>query len=149
MSTHTHNPITPAIQAVYRATNNSLTTFRKNGTPVATPVTCAEHEGIIYFVTGADSGKVKRMRHTHHVTIAPCTMSGKVTGEAVDAHAHIIDSGAEMYKAKGAFQSKYGLRHQATQGMVKLVQLIRRQPQIQRVYVAIEFVDGHPQNPVE
>jgi PPOX class probable F420-dependent enzyme len=149
MSTHTHNPITPAIQAVYRATNNSLTTFRKNGTPVATPVTCAEYEGTIYFVTGADSGKVKRMKHTHHVTIAPCTMGGKITGDTVDAHAHIITNNAEIYRAKGAIQSKYGLRHQATQTILKLVQFIRRLPEIQQVYVAIEFVDEHSQIPVE
>lgn len=143
MSTHTHHPITPAIKAIYQATNNNLTTFRKNGTPVSTPVTCAEHDGIIYFSTGADSGKVKRINHTPHVTIAPCTARGKITGDTVEAHAHIITNIAETYAAKGTLQSKYGLRRQAVSVIMELVQFFRRQPEIQQVYVAIEFIDEH------
>lgn len=149
MTAHTHYPsypITPAIKAIYQASNNNLTTFRKNGTPVSTPVTCAEHDGIIYFSTGADSGKVKRMQHTPHVTIAPCTVRGRATGAAVEAHAHIITEVAETYKAKGALQSKYGLRRQTAYAIMRLVQLLRRQPEAQQIYVALEFFDEHTHN---
>lgn len=146
MTAHIHYPnypITPAIKAIYRANHNNLTTFRKNGNPVSTPVTCAEYDGVIYFTTGADSGKVKRMRNNPHVLLAPCTARGRVTGEAVEAHAHIITEVAEIYKARGALQSKYGLRRQAIFAVMKLAQLLRRQPGAEQIYVAIEFGDEH------
>jgi PPOX class probable F420-dependent enzyme len=149
MTTHIHYPsypVTPAIKAIYRASNNNLTTFRKNGTPVSTPVTCAEHDGIIYFATGADSGKVKRIRHTTHITLAPCTARGRETGDTVEAHARVITEVAETYKAKGALQSKYGLRRQIIYVIMKTIQLVRKQPEIQQVYVAIEFSHEHPHN---
>jgi uncharacterized protein len=149
MTTHIdypNYPITPAIKAVYRASNNNLTTFRKNGIPVSTPVTCAEHDGIIYFSTGADSGKIKRIHNNPHVTIAPCTARGRETGEAVEAHAHIITASAETYKAKGALQSKYGLRRQAIYAIMKLAQIFRQQPNTGQVYVAIEFSAEHTHN---
>jgi PPOX class probable F420-dependent enzyme len=149
MTTHIHYPnypVTPAIKAIYRASNNNLTTFRKNGIPVSTPVSCAEHDGIIYFATGADSGKVKRIRHTTHITLAPCTPRGRETGDAVEAHARIITEVAETYKAKGALQSKYGLRRQIIYVIMKMIQLVRKQPETQQVYVAIEFSHEHPHN---
>src|SRR2546422_107346 len=58
----------------------ALTTFRKTEEAVTTPVWFAESLGTIYVETHADAGKLKRLRHSARVTLAPCTYSGKVTG---------------------------------------------------------------------
>ena len=58
----------------------SLTSFRKSGVPVRTPVWFAEAEGKLYLFTNPKSGKAKRIRNNPRVLIAPCTMRGKVTG---------------------------------------------------------------------
>jgi len=58
----------------------SLITFRKNGQAVKTPVWFAERDGKLYVQTRSDSGKYKRIRNNPQVEIAPCTMSGKITG---------------------------------------------------------------------
>jgi hypothetical protein len=42
----------------------SLTTFRRDGTPVATPVWIARDGDALVVTTPADSGKVKRLRST-------------------------------------------------------------------------------------
>ncbi len=42
----------------------SLTTFRKTGEAVVTPVWFAESKGTIYAGTGVSAGKIKRIRHT-------------------------------------------------------------------------------------
>src|SRR5690242_12762308 len=68
----------------------SLTTFRKSGDPATTPVWFAEKDGRLYIFTFPGAGKVKRIRHTAQVRIAPCTMNGKVTGPVSDAKAHIV-----------------------------------------------------------
>jgi uncharacterized protein len=67
-----------------------LTTFRASGEGVATPVSIALEGGRAYFVTAADTGKVKRLAREPRVTLAPCTVSGKVVGETVSGQARTL-----------------------------------------------------------
>jgi PPOX class probable F420-dependent enzyme len=47
-----------------------LTTFRRNGTPVATPVwVVALDDATAGFYTSSGSGKAKRLAHTSRVTV--------------------------------------------------------------------------------
>jgi PPOX class probable F420-dependent enzyme len=68
----------------------SLTTFRKNGTGVPTPVWFAEADGRFYVMTRSDSGKYKRIRNNPDVRIAPCNIRGKITGPEFPARARIL-----------------------------------------------------------
>jgi len=68
----------------------SLTTYRKNGTPVATPVWFGEDEGKLYIMTLSKTGKVKRIRNNPQVKVARCTMRGKVTGPEYEASARLL-----------------------------------------------------------
>jgi uncharacterized protein len=60
----------------------SLKTFRKNGLGVATPVWFGEDEGKLYVMTRSDMGKTKRIRNNSKVTVAPCTIRGRLTGRS-------------------------------------------------------------------
>src|SRR6202140_1349674 len=68
----------------------SLTSFRKNGETVATPVWFGEDADKLYVMTRSDMGKTKRIRNNPQVTVAPCTIRGKVTGPEVAALARIL-----------------------------------------------------------
>src|SRR5260370_7429375 len=68
----------------------SLTTFRKNGEKVATPVWFGEDGDKLYVMTRSDMGKTKRIRNNSQVQVAPCTMRGKVTGPEHSASARIL-----------------------------------------------------------
>jgi PPOX class probable F420-dependent enzyme len=68
----------------------SLTTFRKTGVAVHTPIWFAEENDRLYFMTSSQSGKVKRIRNNPRVAIAPCTIRGKVTGPAFPATIRIL-----------------------------------------------------------
>ena len=59
-----------------------LTTFRKSGQPVPTPVWFAEDGGKVYVYTRSDSGKVKRIRAGGRVELAPCDARGTLLGPA-------------------------------------------------------------------
>jgi PPOX class probable F420-dependent enzyme len=74
----------------------SLVTFKRDGTPVATPVWCAGEDHSLLVYTEADSGKVKRIRHDPHVTVAPCSFRGKPRGPAAEAAATIVDDTGEV-----------------------------------------------------
>jgi len=87
----------------------SLTTFRKTGKPVATPVWFAGDVGRIYVWTNATSGKVKRLKNNRAVMLAPCTYNGRVTGSQVSGNAEILwDSPEEEQLAERSLGAKYG-----------------------------------------
>ncbi len=88
----------------------SLETFKKSGAGVATPVWFVLHEnGAIYIYTEADSWKVKRIRNSSRVRIAPCDIRGNVKGEWVEGRAQII-SGDEEKMANKLLDQKYFLK---------------------------------------
>jgi PPOX class probable F420-dependent enzyme len=78
-----------------------LTTFRPGGEPVATPLSVAVVSGRAYFVTPAGSGKARRLAHTPRVTLAPCTIAGRVTGETVAGLARRLDGEERRRAARG------------------------------------------------
>lgn len=55
-----------------------LTTFRRDGTPVGTPVWLAVQDGAMVVITGSTTGKVKRIRHTPRVLVAASDARGRV-----------------------------------------------------------------------
>ncbi|MCZ2814811.1 PPOX class F420-dependent oxidoreductase [Modestobacter sp. VKM Ac-2984] len=97
----------------------SLTTFRRTGEPVATPVWAAPDGDALVVWTRADSGKVKRLRHTSRVTVAPCDMRGRLEGPAVDAVAEFLDR-AEWSRARGALARRYGWQWRITYGTSRI-----------------------------
>lgn len=79
----------------------SLTTFRKNGVGVATAVWFGEEDGKLYVMTRSDMGKTKRIRNNPQAKVAPCTISGKVTGIEVAATARLLPHGGTRASAEG------------------------------------------------
>jgi len=68
----------------------SLTTFRKTGVGIPTPVWFGEEDGKRYVMTRSDMGKAKRIRNNPKKKIAPCTIRGKVTGPGFSATARVL-----------------------------------------------------------
>jgi PPOX class probable F420-dependent enzyme len=66
------------VERIARGTYVSLTTFRRNGEAVVTPVGCVAEAGVLYMLTPPDTGKVKRVRHNGRAVVAPCGMRGTV-----------------------------------------------------------------------
>jgi len=86
----------------------SLGTFRKNGAKIATPVWFGEEGDKLYVMTRSDMGKTKRIRNNPNVTVAPCTIRGKVTGAELAAAARILPP-EEHAHARQTINRKYWL----------------------------------------
>ena len=84
----------------------SLTTFRKSGAGVATPVWFGEDDGKLYVMTRSDMGKTKRIRNNPQVRVAPCTIRGTVTGAEIAARARILPA-EEHARARQTINRKY------------------------------------------
>ncbi len=87
----------------------NLTTFRKNGEAVPTPVWFALVDGRLYATTAPNSGKMKRIRNGPRVLLAPSNFRGKPLGESVEGLARILDDGEAPENAGVAFGEKYRL----------------------------------------
>jgi PPOX class probable F420-dependent enzyme len=87
-----------------------LTTFKRDGTPVATPVwNVSIRDREIGFWTSSGSGKAKRLSHTDRVRVQPCDARGRTTAgtEPVEATARLV-TGDELDDIKGKVVDKYG-----------------------------------------
>ncbi len=85
-----------------------LTTFRKDGTPVSTPVWVVRIGDELRVWTIRDSGKVKRIRRSGRAQIAPCTMRGNPRVPSIDATARLLPD-SEAPAVLSALASKYGV----------------------------------------
>ena len=86
----------------------SLTTFRKSGVGVVTPVWFAQRGDKLYVKTRIESGKSKRVRNNPSVRVAPCTIRGTVTGPEFHGTARVLPRD-QSRPAKEAINSKYFL----------------------------------------
>ena len=85
-----------------------LTTLRKSGAGVATPVWFAERDDKLYVKTRIESGKSKRIRNNPSVRVAPCTIRGKVIGPEFGGKAQILRP-EQSGPAREAINRKYFL----------------------------------------
>jgi PPOX class probable F420-dependent enzyme len=116
----------------------SLATYRRNGVEVKTPVWIAQVAGRYYVFSAGDAGKVKRIRATPRVRLAPCDVRGEVRGPWIEAHARIVVDPTLIVKARRALRSKYGLLMSLTDAIATLTGRIRR-----RAYIEMELVDSY------
>lgn len=93
---------------VSRARFLSLVTTKRDGTAVPTPVWFATVGDALVVGTDAGAGKVKRIRHTPSVSVAPCTFRGKVTGPNAAGTARVATA-EEATSARAALARKYSL----------------------------------------
>jgi uncharacterized protein len=75
---------------VFRGRYLSVTSHKRDGRSVATPVWFVARDGKLLVETDAASGKVKRIRHNPQVRVAVCTASGRLRGGQVPALAQIL-----------------------------------------------------------
>ncbi len=118
----------------------SLTTFRKMGRAIVTPVWFAESKGTIYVGTGVNAGKIKRVRHTERVILAACNMNGKVTGSEIEGKARVVSEPEEIHVAEAALARKYGLTRSIYYFTLNIISAIRHKPRMNQAYIAIESV---------
>lgn len=92
----------------------SLTTFRRTGEAVATPVwiaPAADGSDRLVVITVDDTGKVKRLAHTRTVELRPCDMRGRVAADAPTYRGEgvVVRDAAEVAAVRAAVVAKYGL----------------------------------------
>jgi PPOX class probable F420-dependent enzyme len=105
-----------------------LTTFKRDGTPVATPVWSVPLDGDrLGFWTSSGSGKAKRLGHTQRVTVQPCDARGrpKKGSEVVEATAELV-TGADLDVIREKVVAKYGFMTKVTKVLGDIGAFVKR-----------------------
>lgn len=110
-----------------------LTTFRRSGAGVATPVWVAPAEddpGRLVVISVDHTGKTKRLAHTDRVELRPCTVRGKVEPGAPTYRgtATVVRGDAEVAAVRRAVVAKYGLPARFANVAAALGRLVGRAP---------------------
>lgn len=105
-----------------------VTTFKRDGTPVATPVWSVPLDGDEFgFWTSSGSGKAKRLAHTDRVQVQPCDARGKVkTGsEPLEGTARVV-TGDELDDIRNKIVEKYGFMTKITKALGTVGGVLKR-----------------------
>jgi uncharacterized protein len=98
----------PSFEPLVKRRTALLTTYKRDGTPVATPVTIAVERDHAYVRTWDGAWKAKRMRNNPAVVVAPATIRGRPRGEPISAHSRLLE-GAEAKHAARAIARRQPL----------------------------------------
>jgi uncharacterized protein len=91
---------------VFRGKYLSITSFKRDGAGVATPVWFVQEDGRLLVQTDANSGKVKRIRRHPQVLVASCTATGRLLADPVPARAELLAE-TELGRVERLLAAKY------------------------------------------
>jgi PPOX class probable F420-dependent enzyme len=100
-------PRTGTLEQIGASKRALLVTYRRDGTPVPTPVWAAVADGRLYVRSERASGKVKRLRNDARLLVAPCTVRGEPLGAPLEARAKVLAPEQEV-RAERALAQRYG-----------------------------------------
>ena len=113
----------------------SLTTFRRSGEPVSTPVWVGREGETLVVLTPAESGKVRRLRHDPRVELRPCGRFGAVADDVapVTATAELREHPDDVERARTTIRRTYPLESRLVLGIERLVERLRGRPRTERL----------------
>ena len=116
----------------------SLTTFRRDGRPVATAVWFAVDGDRILVWSSASAGKIKRIRNNSRVIVAVCDYQGMLKGPAVEAIAILLPQDAGE-KANRVLNRKYWYVKPPWEAVLGAMRLFSRRKSAGAAYIEIRL----------
>ena len=104
---------TPAVDldALFPGRFLSVTSFKRDGTGVATPLWFVSDGRRLFALTDLHSGKVRRVRRTPDVLVAPCRPDGKLRSRPIPARADVLTAPAELDRVQRLLLRRYKLSY--------------------------------------
>ena len=88
------------LDALFRGRYLSVTSFKRDGTGVATPLWFVSDGSRLFALTDLHSAKIRRIRRNPHVLVASCRVNGKLRGEPVDARAEVLTANEDLERVR-------------------------------------------------
>src|SRR5581483_11601996 len=115
----------PDLDALFPGRYLSVTSFRRDGTGVATPVWFVSDGKRLLAFTDLHSAKIRRIRRDPHVLVAPCRPDGKLRREPVSAHAEVLTSVADLESVRKLLLARYRVSYRVVMVFYRLGRRLR------------------------
>jgi PPOX class probable F420-dependent enzyme len=116
------------LQARFPGRYLSVTSFKRDGTGVATPLWFVLDGSELLALTDLHSAKVRRIRRNPRVLVAPCRASGKLRGEAVSAHVEVLTATPDLERVQKLLMQRYRLSYRVIMLLYRLGRRLRGEP---------------------
>jgi uncharacterized protein len=103
----------------------SVTSFRRNGSGVATPLWSVNDGTRLYAFTDLHSAKIRRIRHHPQVLVAACRPNGRLRGPRVPAEADVLTSNEELERVRRLMLDRYPISYRLVMFGYRLGRLFR------------------------
>jgi PPOX class probable F420-dependent enzyme len=108
----------------------SVTSFRTDGTPVATPLWFVSDGRRLFALTDLHSAKVRRMRKDPRVLVAPCRVNGRLRREPVPGCAEVLTEPADLDRVQRLLLKRYKLSYRLVMLGYQVGRRLRRRPSV-------------------
>lgn len=127
-----HRPVRPAsdMDTLFPGRYLSVTSFKRDGTGVATPVWFVSDGRQLFAFTDLHSAKIRRIRHNPHVLVASCRASGRLRREPVSAHAEVLTSVTDLERVQRLLLARYRLSYRVVMFFYRLGRRLRRKQSV-------------------
>lgn len=120
----------PDLSALFPGRYLSITSFRRDGTGVATPVWIVSNGERLFALTDLHSAKSRRIRRNPLVMVAPCRADGKLRGEEMPARAEVLTATADLERVQKRLLERYELTYRVVMFFYRLGRRLRRQTSV-------------------
>jgi PPOX class probable F420-dependent enzyme len=113
------------LEALFPGRYLSVTSFKRDGTGVATPVWFVADGSRLFALTDAHSLKVLRVRRDPHVLVAPCRADGKLRGDPVPARAEVLTATVDLERVQKLLLERYTISYRVVMLFYRLGRRLR------------------------
>jgi PPOX class probable F420-dependent enzyme len=111
MATQTIQRPAADLPALFPGRYLSVTSFKRDGTGVATPVWFVSDGTRLFALTDLHSAKVRRVRRNPRVMVASCRPGGKLRREPLPARAEILTASDDLERVQQLLIERYQLSY--------------------------------------
>jgi uncharacterized protein len=118
------------LDALFPGRYLSVTSFKRDGTGIATPVWFVSDGRRLFALTDLHSAKVRRMRRNPRVLVASCRPGGKLLGAPIPARAEVLTGTADLDRVQRLLRDRYKLSYRLTMLFYRLGRRLRGEPSV-------------------
>jgi uncharacterized protein len=113
------------LRALFPGRFLSVTSFKRDGTGIATPVWFVSDGSRLFAFTDLNSAKIRRIRRNPRVLVASCRPGGKVRREPVAASAEILTAAADLERVQKLLLARYKVSYRVVMLFYRLGRRLR------------------------
>ena len=115
------------LEARFRGRYLSVTSFKRDGTAVATPLWFVSDGSRLFALTDLHSAKVRRMRRNPRVLVASCRVDGKLRSEPIPARVQVLTATPALERVQQLLIERYKLSYRFVMLIYRLGRRLRGQ----------------------